>query len=91
MFANYIKKIKSINALFLNVQQFPLNPYNHATQKPGNLSKQSITLLTSDTEKIFHEFYYKILIFNQVKIILVSNFILKSDYLVFNRQEMIFF
>jgi len=30
---NYIKKIKSINALFLNVQQFPLNPYNHTTQK----------------------------------------------------------
>ena len=51
MCPNYIKKIKSINALFLNVQQFPLNPYNHATQKPVNLSKQSITLLTSDTEK----------------------------------------
>ena len=91
MFPNYIKKIKSINALFLNVQQLPLNPYNHATQKSVNLSKQSITLLTSDTEKIFHEFYYKILIFNQVKLTLVSNFILKSDYLVFNRQEMIFF
>ena len=91
MCPNYIKKIKSINALFLNVQQLPLNPDNHATQKSVNLSKQSITLLTSDTEKIFHEFYYKILIFNQVKLSLVSNFILKSDYLVFNRQEMIFF
>ena len=91
MCPNYIKKIKSINALFLNVQQLPLNPYNHATQKSVNLSKQSITLLTSDTEKTFHEFHYKILIFNQVKLTLVSNFILKSDYLVFNRQEMIFF
>ena len=91
MCPNYIKKIKSINALFLNVQQFPLNSYNHATQKSVNLSKQSITLLTSDTEKIFHEFHYKILIFNQVKLPLVSNFILKSDYLVFNPQEMIFF
>ena len=91
MYADCIKKIKSINALFLNVQQFPLNPYNHATQKSVNLSKQSITLLTSDTKKISHEFYYRILILNQVNLPLVSNFILKSDYLVFNRQEMIFF
>ena len=91
MCPNYIKKIKNINALFLNVQQFPLNYHNHTTQKTVNRFKQSITLFTSDTVKIFHEFYYKILIFNQVKLPLVSNFIWKSDYLVFNRQEMIFF
>ena len=87
MFPNSIKKIKNINTLFLNVQQFPLNPCNHTTKKTVNLFKQSITPPTSDTVKIFHEFYDKILIFNQAKLPLVKNFIWKSDYLVFNRKK----
>ena len=75
----------------LMFSNFPWIPTITQHKKTVNRFKQSITLFTSDTVKIFHEFYYRILIFNQANLPLVSNFILKSDYLVFNRQEMIFF
>ena len=72
---DYIKKIKCINTLILNVHQFPLPPTVTQPKKTVNRFKQSFTRFTNETVKTFHKVNYEVLILNTAELPLVSNFI----------------